>query len=957
MNSLVELQKFGQSFWYDNIRRGLINSGELKKMIDQDGLRGVTSNPTIFEKAISSSTDYDEAIRELVGKKQSVQEIFDQLSIEDIQLAADLFAPLYKKTEGADGYVSIEVAPQFARDTEKTIAEARRLWRLVNRPNVMVKIPATKEGLPAIEKCLSEGININITLIFSIERHEQVMNVYLNALEKLAKEGKPIDKVASVASFFVSRIDTSVDKLLQEKIQAAPGAKEKDQLLELLGKVAIANAKMAYQAYKNIFTSSRFEALKKKGAQVQRPLWASTGTKNPNYSDVLYVEELIGPDTVDTMPPATISAFKDHGKVRASIEENIDAARQTMESLKAVGIDLKKITAQLEQEGVKSFSDSYEKLIQCLTAKKEMILAGALARQSLSLGKYQSQVNTVLEKFEKDRVQERLWEKDATLWKTDEKVQAAIRNRLGWLNLVSSMFEHASSLSAFAADVRKAGFKDVVLLGMGGSSLCSEVLRQTFGVKKDALNLHVLDSTDPDWILSVEKAVDLEKTLFLVSSKSGGTIEVMSLFRYFFAKVQALKKDKAGEHFVAITDPNTSLEKLAHDKRFRKVFLAPADVGGRYSALTYFGLVPAALIGIDVKAFLDRAERMATGCASCVPPKDNPGLELGAAMGALNKAGRDKLTFVLSPEISSFGMWAEQLIAESTGKEGKGVLPVDGEDLGEPEVYGKDRFFVSLRLADDKNAADEAKLQALEEAGHPVIRIVLNDKLDIAQEFFRWEVATAACAVAMGINPFDEPNVTESKTNSGRVLEEFQSNGKLPQDAPLMEEGGLALWADEATAEKISKAKAVPQALATHLSKAKAGDYVAFMAYMNPSAANGKALQKLRLKVRDQFHLATTIGYGPRFLHSTGQLHKGGANIGVFVQVTHQDEIDPMIPESKYGFSTLKQAQALGDLISLKDHQCRVVSVQLSAQPAKDLDRIAAALDGSSKPTAKSRAS
>jgi hypothetical protein len=367
--------------------------------------------------------------------------------------------------------------------------------------------------------------------------------------------------------------------------------------------------------------------------------------------------------------------------------------------------------------------------------------------------------------------------------------------------------------------------------------------------------------------------------------------------------------------------------------------------------------VPAALIGIDVKAFLERAERMTTSCASCVAPRENPGVELGAVMGALNKAGRDKLTFVLSPEISSFGMWAEQLIAESTGKEGKGILPVDGEDLGEPEVYGKDRYFVSLRLADDKSAGVESKLKTLEDAGHPVIRIVLNDTLDVAQEFFRWEVATAAAAVAMDINPFDEPNVTESKTNTGRVLEWLNNTGKLSEEAPLMDESGISLWADGSSAEKLRSAKGVFQALAAHVSKAKAGDYVAFMAYMNPSAANHKALQKLRLKIRDKFHVATTIGYGPRFLHSTGQLHKGGDNIGVFVQFTHQDEIDPMIPDTKYGFSTLKQAQALGDFQSLKDHKCRSITVHLSTQVPKDLDRFTAALEGSSKTAAKSRAS
>jgi len=970
-NPLVELQKQGQSFWYDNIRRGLIQSGELKKMIDNDGLRGVTSNPTIFEKAIGSSTDYDDAIRELVAQKKSVGEIFDAISIKDIQMACDLFAPLYKETKGEDGYVSIEVSPAFARDTEKTVEEARRLWKLVHRPNVMVKIPATKEGVPAIERALGEGININVTLIFSNERYEQVINAYFAALEKLARDGKPLN-VASVASFFVSRIDTSVDKILQDRLQSSTSAREKDALLELMGKVAIANAKMAYQLYKEKFSSPIFTAFKKKGARVQRPLWASTGTKNPNYSDVLYVEELIGPDTVDTMPPATISAFRDHGKVRASLDENVTASRDTLDRLKAQGIDLKKITQQLENEGVKTFADSYDKLMQVLSAKREMIQAAENPdRQTLSLGKQEAAVRKEVERLNKNKAAERLWARDASLWKSDEAVQGTIRNRLGWLELPAIMSEHAASLTNFAADIKKAGFTHVVLIGMGGSSLAPEVLRLSFPGKKDGLPLFVLDTTDPGQILSVEKEIEIGTTLFLVSSKSGGTIEVLSLFRYFYAKVQAVKKAKAGglgtggargadakagENFVAITDPSTSLEKLAHEKHFRKVFTSPADVGGRFSALTYFGLVPAALLGIDVKTLLDRAERISSACASCVPATDNPGVKLGAALGTLGLAGADKVTFFASPEISSFGTWVEQLIAESTGKEGKGLVPVDGEEPAAPEAYGKDRVFVFLKLATSKDTSIEPKVKALEAAGFPVIQILLNDVFDLAQEFLRWEIATAVAGVVMGINPFDEPNVTESKTNTGRVLEQFNAAGKLPEETPLLKDGAYTLWADAVTTRAVGRSpaalvagavagKTAGEILAAHLGRAKAGDYVAFLAYVTPSAANHKALQKLRHRARDVQRVATTLGYGPRFLHSTGQLHKGGAENGLFVEITMEDEKDPPVPETAYGFSTLKNAQALGDYQSLKDHSRRVLHVRVSGQAAKDLDKLAAAIE------------
>lgn len=374
MNPLKELQRFGQSVWYDNISRGLIRSGGLKKLIEEDGVRGVTSNPTIFEKALSAGTEYDEPFRELVSQKKTIPEIFDALSVQDIQEAADQFGPLYEETDGQDGFVSLEVSPDHAHDAEKTVAEARRLWRWVNRPNVMIKIPATKEGLPAIERCLAEGINVNVTLIFAVERYGQVIDAYRSALEKRVREGKSVSTLASVASFFVSRIDTSVDKLLQERLQAAPGMKEKDALLEFLGKVAVANARAAYQLFKERFSGTWFRALAEKGARVQRPLWASTGTKNPNYSDVLYVEELIGPQTVNTMPLATLEAFRDHGKPRAGLEEKTDEARDVLERLKSqAGIDLKKVTAQLEAEGVKAFADSYRLLLEKLAAKKEAV--------------------------------------------------------------------------------------------------------------------------------------------------------------------------------------------------------------------------------------------------------------------------------------------------------------------------------------------------------------------------------------------------------------------------------------------------------------------------------------------------------------------------------------------------------------------------------------------------------
>ena len=530
-NPLRELNKLGQSVWQDYIRRGEILSGDLGRPIDGDGISGVTSNPTIFEKAITGSKDYDQSIRKLVEEGLEGPKLFERLAVEDIQMACDLFRPTYDRTEGRDGFVSIEVSPKLANDTAGTIAEARRLWQSVNRPNLLVKIPGTKEGLPAIEQCLSEGININITLLFAVERYVEVANAYVAALEKRAAEGKPIERVASVASFFVSRIDTLVDQLLSAKLASAKTPAEKEKIEGLAGKIAVANAKDAYEKFKKIFSAPRFQTLARKGARVQRVLWASTSTKNPKYRDVLYVENLIGKDTINTMPPATITAFRDHGKVRATLEEGIEEAYQQLAQLEEVGVSLKGVTAQLEREGVDSFGRDYDKLLQGLAEKRSKILAGATDPMTASLGKLEDSVNSTLARLDKEKFQRRLWDRDASLWKTEPEHQQIIKKALGWLTISDSILEHVEQLSSFVDEVRRAGFKHAVVLGMGGSSLCPDVCRATFGTAPGYLELHVLDSTVPASVVRLEQSIDPARALFLVSSKSGGTTESLAFFK------------------------------------------------------------------------------------------------------------------------------------------------------------------------------------------------------------------------------------------------------------------------------------------------------------------------------------------------------------------------------------------------------------------------------------------
>ena len=915
-----ELKRLGQSLWLDNIRRQLITSGELARLRDE-GLSGVTSNPTIFEKAVSGSNDYDEAMVQLVRAGHKPEEILWELMVEDVSAAADVFRPIYDKTKGHDGFVSIEVSPTVANSTRRTIAFAEDLRERCRRPNVMVKIPATKEGIGAIYDQISKGHNINITLIFSVDRYGEVMEAYLSGLEKLHKGGGELRSVASVASFFVSRVDTKVDKTLAQKIELSTDPAQKRALERLYGKAAIANSKIAYERFRRTFSGPRWDRLKKAGAQLQRPLWASTSTKDPRYPDTYYVEELIGPDTVDTIPPATLAAFREHGEARRSIDENFDVAKRQLKQLAEFGVDLDQVTRDLEVEGVEAFTKSFESLLATIKKESQNIKAGKGPRQWYSLGALQPNADVRVAQLQKAEAPRRLWAKDSTLWTSDPAKREEIRDRLGWLNVAEKMLEHAPELRQLATDGR--AYSDVVLLGMGGSSLCPDVLRNTFGPVRRHPRLHVLDTTDPATILAVRSRIRIQDTLFIVASKSGETTETLSHFAYFWKEVNSGGRDgMAGRHFAAITDPGTSLEKLAKDHGFRWIFRNPPDIGGRYSALSYFGLVPGALMGVDVTELLERAVEMAHSCADTVPAADNPGVWLGGVMGELALQGRNKLTLVASPRIATFGYWVEQLIAESTGKQGKGIFPVEDEPLGRPAVYGDDRLFVYIRMdADPPNKA----VQALEKAGQPVVTLTLRDKLDLGGEFLRWEIATAIAGSVLGIDPFDQPNVQESKDNTKKVLAKYRASGKLPK------------------AESVPAAKS-RAGLKTLLGQAKRGAYFAIMAYTTRTTASQAAIASIRTSVRDTTHYATTAGYGPRFLHSTGQLHKGGPKVGLFLQIVQDDTKDVAIPGQPYSFSILKQAQSLGDLESLASRRLPVLRVTLGREAAAGWKALAAAV-------------
>ncbi len=950
-NPLIQIQEYGQSAWLDYIHRRDLNNGELQRRIDEEGVLGVTSNPSIFQQAIGESDTYDSTIVTLLDLDE--QDIYEHLAIADIQQATDLFRPIYDQTKGIDGYVSLEVSPTLAHDTQGTIEEAKRLFEAVNRPNLMIKIPATSAGIPAIEEVIALGINVNVTLIFAVENYEQVAEAFIRGLERRLDAGQDVSGIASVASFFLSRIDAMVDRVLENNIRAAQVRQDTIRITQnrkLLGQTAVANAKLAYKAFKRIFNGRRFTRLREAGAQVQRPLWASTSTKNPAYPDTMYVDNLIGQHTVNTLPPKTLAAFKDHGTAAETIEkdgENFMPPHHVLEGLAEIGIDIAQITARLQDDGVEAFIESFETLLAQVAAKRTILKTGIMDRTLIALGIYSSNVDHAIQKLDSDYANSRLWNKDGSLWKNHGATMEKIVNRLGWLDIQTTI--DRERLQTLQDTIKGSDMSHIVLLGMGGSSLAPEVLFNTFGQQEGFPALLVLDSTDPARIQIVEDSITLDKTLFIVASKSGGTVETISFYKYFYEKT-----GQNGQQFIAITDEGSQLAQIATDNNFRDTFINPSDIGGRYSALSYFGMVPAALIGLDLPRLWDSVDMMFEANRETIPSNYHPSLLLGAVIGALAKEGRDKISIYSTQALSSFGDWIEQLLAESLGKEGKGALPVVGATIGKPHDYVTDRLFLYLRVDDDSDMAQkDEEIKALREAGHPRLTIRIPDTYAIAGEFFRWEYATAIAGTMLGVNPFDEPNVTEAKDATKALLQAYQDEGSLPSTEPIMEREGLQMFTNEITLDPIRElcrqhgydGTDMMQVLGAQMAGTQAGDYFAFLVYFTPTHEETQMLKDIQRRLRHVTKRAVTIGYGPRYLHSTGQYHKGAGNNGVFWELTADDAPDIDIPDNAYSFGTLFKAQAAGDLQALYNHNRRIIRLQLTGNRHIGLQKLLSAID------------
>jgi transaldolase/glucose-6-phosphate isomerase len=918
MNLIQQMESIGQSLWYDNIERKKLEDGSILRMIQQGQIKGITSNPSIFEKAIANSKDYDVTLKPMAWAGKNAEEIFWQLAVEDISTAAGFFSPVFETTTGKDGYVSLEVSPLLANNSAATLENAEQLWRRVGKPNLMIKIPATREGIPAIRKAIAAGINVNVTLIFSIERYSDVIESYLLGLEDRLQAGKDIAHIASVASFFVSRMDTKIDGILEKLI--AEGILSSEDQNRLAGKAAIANARLAYRLFEEKFATERFVRLQQHGAQVQRPLWASTSSKNPDYRDVLYVEELIAPDSVNTVPPMTLTAFLDHGEATVRIRQALDEAAGLFKELESIGISLQMITDELEKEGVAAFSASYQSLLRSVENRRISALQ--------ELAGLKDEVSAQIVTLGANRFIERFFAKDASLWTADPAGQEEIRNRMNWVWTPYHALENISDFENFAQEYLAKGFTHAVLLGMGGSSLAPEVISRIVCSSSEpsanSLKLLVLDSTDPQQVAKIEQAAPVEKTVYLVASKSGTTGEIQAFMDYFWEKVKAIRPGDPGAHFIAITDPGTRLAKTAQERKFSRIFHADSQVGGRNSALTMFGMVPAALMGVDLALFTQRAVRMADMC-KVGNIEANPGFVLGVILGSAVLGGRDKLTLITGNNWAAFGDWLEQLVAESSGKNGKGMLPVVNEPEYAVEKYLNDRLFIRL----EHNGEKQELVDKLIKNGHPVISIHVNDTYDLAAQFYLWEVAVATACTVIGVNSFDQPDVQDAKLRTLAGLEAYRNAGRFPE-VMLFAQYPRANVLGDLPPDVERRGSLLHLLFNTIEQQRKKVEYVAINAFLPKNAENEQVLQELRRRIGEKFNLPTTVGFGPRYLHSTGQFHKGGPNNGLFILLTAQRQIDLEIPGQGVTFSVFQRAQAIGDLQALEAKDRSVIWFDLA---------------------------
>jgi len=927
MNKSKKLHQLKQSIWFDNIDRNLIKNGWLGDQIEKEVIFGLTSNPSIFKKAITTGNGYSMDIQSMSWAGLDTKLIYEHLVIEDIRGVSDLLYPTYEATKQVDGYISLEVDPTYANNSKLTVEEAKRLWKLVDRKNLMIKVPAPHAGIPAIKELTASGINVNVTLIFSVNRYLEVVDAYFSGLEERIKNNLPIDQIHSVASFFVSRLDVKIESKLAEIIRS--GKVKENEIQQYLGKPAILNALYAYQEFDTLKNTERFRKIAEKGGNIQRPLWASTGTKNTKYSDVLYIEGLLLPYTVNTVPPKTLIAFLDHGRCdvvdHSTGKNEFEIVEKILENF---GVNFEEVWIELEEEGVTAFISAQEDLLEAINNQRDYYRK--------SLGGLGTQIEERMATLKTRDFSVKYFTPDAALWTTEPSEVDEVLHRLGWIDAPVSSKAIIDEAGALLKELRKDGFTHALVLGMGGSSLAPEIFSKVFKDGKTSeeggLNLSILDSTDPIQIDDKIHEIPIEKTLFIISSKSGTTAEVKALLAYFWKLVEEKDEHSPGKHFIVITDPGTPLEKLGLEKNFRKVFSAAPNVGGRYSALIAFGIVPAVLAGIDGHRLLMAADHMRIKCSKLSPIEKNPGFALGSVIAEAYINSRDKVTILTDPIYSAFGSWLEQLIAESSGKSGKGILPIDREPIVPAANYSNDRIFYYLR----SSGKLDGLVSALVDLNHPVLVSHLDDKFELAAEIYKWEIAIAAACSFIQVNPFNQPNVQESKSITHGMISAYKQNPILKERNLIFSNNEYSIYGKMEIEKKGKTTKEIAEEFLT----IDTGDYISINAFLPRIEAYENILQQLRKQLLNTYSVPVTLGFGPRFLHSTGQLHKGGKNNGLFLIISQDTRIDFEIPGEGMKFSILEKAQALGDMQALEQNNRRVLRIHIKQKTLLENDLI-----------------
>ncbi|MEW6568967.1 MAG: transaldolase family protein [Chloroflexota bacterium] len=916
MSLSEQLRELGALTWVEGPSRAWLESPECLDWIERGMLAGAILPAMARQAERLQDREVRARLRPLTQSGLSPERAIEAWIVDEARVAADAFLPLFERTSGHHGWVSV---PTLGLED---VDGLQRLWSEINRPNVVLQLPSSHESMQTYEAALVRGVNVHLIDVYSLERCAEALEAFLRALESRRAGGASVDHVTAALSPAVERLAEEADHLLDRAAGSHPEVSERATALR--GQTAAALARLMYAQWRAAVDDDRFQALAVEGAHPLRLVWrmlsgsGETGVPGPAFA---------APQTALAIPHALL--FQPGPESLVELEGDLSIARAQIDGLLRLGISLAAVSERIEREALRS------------SRRQETAFLRLAGRQLIGLqrelGPLGEQLRQSLEALRQAQVGRRLWQRDPSLWSEQPESQGEVRWRLGWLDLPSEAATLVPALQAFAGEVRVEGLRHAVLLGTGGSSLAADVLRRILA-REDAVDFHVLDTTDPEAVLSLARRAPIRETLYLVASKSGTTVEPLALMEHFW--VEALRRvgREAGRHFVAITDPGTPLEALARDRAFRRVFTSPPEVGGRYSALSIFGLLPAALMAIDLTGLLRGAARMAHACRPGADPKGNPGLFLGAALSAAAAQGLNHVTFLSDPGLAPLEDWIEQLLAESSGKEGRGLLPIIGEPPGPAAVYRQQpRLMVYLR----RDGAHDARLRSWTRAGLPVIVVEVDDgPAGLGAEFFRWEVATAVACHRLGVNAFDQPDVQRAKNRTAELLKSYHRKGFLPELPVVWEGSGIRLVGQRGR-EKPLEGAGLDQVAGWLLARARPGEALALLLYLSPTPTLARTLSRARRAVRDRWGVTVTPGIGPRYLHSTGQLHKGGPAGLVYVIVTAGVKRNLPIPEAGYTFGTLVSAQALGDLQALLALGRRAFGVHLD-RPARAAEFLAA---------------